>query len=117
MKITHGKVIRRLFFVCDSDVMLVLGIAECLCSTSLLLNRLIARLLCLLHRLLNSINIHEKEVTPTDLDWQTYLLCIFLVVLGRLQCFTGLYDMFLSSRSFLCDRPFDLLFFACSENI
>lgn len=65
---THGKVIHRLVFVCDSEIMLVLSIVVCLRSTALLLDCLIVRLLCFLRRLFNCINLHGKEVTPTDLD-------------------------------------------------
>jgi hypothetical protein len=66
---THGEVVRCLVFVRDSEVMLVLGIAECLRSIALLLDCLIARLLSLLRRLSNGVNLHGKEATSTDLGW------------------------------------------------
>lgn len=66
---THGKVFRCLTFVCDSEVMLVLDIVECLRSTMLLLDCLIARLLCLLRRLFNCINIRRL---PTWIGRHTF---------------------------------------------
>lgn len=68
---THGKVTCRLVFVCDSEVMLVLGIAECPGSTALLLDCLIARLLCLLNRLFISININGRRLL-TWIDRHTF---------------------------------------------
>ena len=70
---THRKVIRCFTFVCGSEVMLVLCIAECLRSTVLLLDCLLARLLCLLGRLSNCINIHGKKVMlPTWIGRHTF---------------------------------------------
>jgi len=69
---THRKVIRCLVVICDSEVMFVLGITECLRSSALLLDCLIARLLCLLRRLFNGINIHGKGRLPTWIGRHTF---------------------------------------------